>query len=61
MITATEVITSHSTELGARAFLLLGEYAHNGNAVQSLPLSADDLRLLADELLQAAIELETAQ
>lgn len=61
MNTALEVITSHSTELGARAFLLLGEYAHNGNAVQSLPLSADDLRLLADELLQAATELETAQ
>lgn len=61
MITATEVIISHSIELGARAFLLLGKYAHNGNAVQSLPLSADDLRLLADELLQAAIELETAQ
>ena len=61
MSTALEVITSHSTELGARAFLFLGEYAHNGNAVQSLPLSADDLRILANELLQAATELETAQ
>jgi hypothetical protein len=61
MSTATEVIISHSTELGARAFLLLGEYAHNGNAVQSVTLSADDLRLLANELLQAATELETAQ
>ena len=61
MNTAIEVITSHSTELGARAFLFLGEYAYNGNAVQSLPLSADDLRLLANQLLEAATELETAQ
>lgn len=57
MNTSIEVITSHSTVLGAKAFLIMGEYAHNGNAVQSLPLSADDLVALAAELLEAAEQM----
>lgn len=57
MNTSIEVITSHSTVLGAKAFLILGDYARNGNAVQSLPLSADELRLLAAELLEAAAQM----
>jgi hypothetical protein len=61
MNTSIEVITSHSTVLGAKAFLILGDYAHNGNAVQSLPLSADELRLLAAELLEAASQMEVTQ
>lgn len=59
MNTSIEVITSHSTVLGAKAFLILGDYAHNGNAVQSLPLSVQDLCDLASELLQAAIHMNT--
>jgi len=54
-----EVITSHSTVLGSKAFLIMGEYAHNGNAVQSLPLSVEDLYALAAELLQAAVDMNT--
>ena len=61
MTTSVEVITSHSTVLGAKAFLIMGEYAHNGNAVQSLPLSADELRHLAAELLEAASQMEVTQ
>lgn len=57
MNTSIEVITSHSTVLGAKAFLIMGEYAHNGNAVQSLPLSVEDLYALAAELLQAAVDM----
>ncbi|CAB4134780.1 hypothetical protein UFOVP1226_32 [uncultured Caudovirales phage] len=57
MNTSIEVITSHSTVLGAKAFLIMGEYAHNGNAVQSLPLSIEDLYALAAELLQAAVDM----
>ena len=57
MNTSIEVITSHSTVLGAKAFLIMGEYAHNGNAVQSLPLSVQDLCDLAAELLQVAIDM----
>ena len=57
MNTSIEVITSHSTVLGAKAFLIMGDYARNGNAVQSLPLSADELRLLAAELLEAAAQM----
>ena len=57
MNTSIEVITSHSTVLGAKAFLILGDYARNGNAVQSLPLSADELRHLAAELLEAASQM----
>jgi len=59
MNTSIEVITSHSTVLGAKAFLIMGEYAHNGNAVQSLPLSVQDLCDLAAELLQVAIDMNT--
>ena len=58
MNTSIEVITSNSSILGAKGFLILNEYAHNGNAVQSLSQSATQLRALADELLQAATELE---
>jgi hypothetical protein len=61
MNTSIEVITSHSTVLGAKAFLIMGEYAHNGNAVQSLPLSPDELRQLAAELLEAASQMEVTQ
>ena len=57
MNTSIEVIRSHSTVLGAKAFLIMGEYAHNGNAVQSLPLSADELCALATELLEAAEQM----
>jgi hypothetical protein len=57
MNTSIEVITSHSTVLGAKAFLIMGDYAHNGNAVQSLPMSADDLVALAAELLEAAEQM----
>lgn len=57
MNTSIEVITSHSTVLGAKAFLIMGDYAHNGNAVQSLPLSADELCALATELLEAAEQM----
>ena len=57
MDTSIEVITSHSTVLGAKAFLIMGEYAHNGNAVQSLPLSVEDLYALAAELLKAAEQM----
>ena len=59
MNTSIEIITSHSTVLGAKAFLIMGDYAHNGNAVQSLPLSVQDLCDLASELLQAAIQMNT--
>ena len=61
MTTSIEVITSHSTVLGAKAFLIMGDYAHNGNAVQSLPLSPDQLRQLAAELLEAASQMEVTQ
>lgn len=61
MNTSIEVITSHSTVLGAKAFLIMGDYAHNGNAVQSLPLSPDQLRQLAAELLEAASQMEVTQ
>lgn len=61
MNTSIEVITSHSTVLGAKAFLIMGDYARNGNAVQSLPLSAHELRLLATELLEAATQMEVTQ
>ena len=61
MNTSIEIITSHSTVLGAKAFLIIGDYAHNGNAVQSLPLSADQLRTLAAELLETATQMEATQ
>ena len=61
MNTSIEIITSHSSILGAKGFLILNEYAHNGNAVQSLSQSATQLRALAAELLQAATQLDAMQ
>lgn len=61
MSNLVEVVMGYAKAEGAKGFLMMEQYAHNGNAVQSQPMSPLEMRELAIELLQTAKEMETMQ